>query len=46
MGRHEVGHVEDVVKTPILNPELGTAGCNFKAAFSINKVIFAPHRQL
>ncbi|KAF6023655.1 ERGIC1 [Bugula neritina] len=41
MGRHEVGHVEDVVKTPILNPELGTAGCNFKAAFSINKFVFA-----
>ena len=34
MGRHEVGHVEDVIKTPI--PE--TDGCKFVAAFRINKV--------
>ncbi|XP_067944386.1 endoplasmic reticulum-Golgi intermediate compartment protein 1-like isoform X2 [Watersipora subatra] len=32
MGRHEVGHVQDVVKTPVSD------GCRFKAKFSINKV--------
>ena len=38
MGRHEVGFVENTVKTPIgLNQE----GCLFEARFQINKVINA-----
>ena len=34
MGRHEVGFVENTVKTPINNEE----GCLFEARFHINKV--------
>ncbi len=35
MGRHEVGFVENTVKTPIGNDE---EGCLFEARFHINKV--------
>jgi len=35
MGRHEVGFVENTVKTPISNGE----GCLFEARFKINKVL-------
>ena len=36
MGRHEVGFVENTVKTPLGN---GNEGCLFEARFYINKVI-------
>ena len=36
MGRHEVGFVENTVKTPLGN---GNEGCLFEARFFINKVI-------
>ncbi len=35
MGRHEVGFVENTVKTPIGDDE---EGCLFEARFHINKV--------
>lgn len=38
MGRHEVGYVEDVTKTPIKSDGKTVTGCNFRAAFRINKV--------
>ena len=34
MGRHEVGYVEDVLKTPINENK----GCRFRASFRVNKV--------
>ena len=34
-GRHEVGMVENTIKTPI---GLGQEGCLFEATFNINKV--------
>ena len=37
MGRHEVGYVQDVVKSPVL-ADNGLTGCRFKASFTINKV--------
>ena len=36
MGRHEVGFVENTVKTPVGNNQ---EGCLFEARFQINKVI-------
>lgn len=38
MGRHEVGYVDDVTKTPIKGNGRQVAGCNFRASFRINKV--------
>ena len=35
MGRHEVGFVENTIKTPL---GLGEEGCLFEARFHINKV--------
>ena len=35
MGRHEVGFIENTVKTPIGNDQ---EGCLFEARFAINKV--------
>ena len=35
MGRHEVGFVENTVKTPL---GAGSEGCLFEARFHINKV--------
>jgi hypothetical protein len=40
MGRHEVGFVENTVKTPI---GLDGQGCLFEARFHINKVLFVCH---
>lgn len=37
MGRHEVGFIENTVKTPLLGGE--KEGCLFEARFHINKVI-------
>ena len=36
MGRHEVGFVENTVKTPVGN---NNEGCLFEARFHINKVL-------
>ena len=36
MGRHEVGYVEDVLKTPINENK----GCRFRASFRVNKVSY------
>lgn len=36
LGRHEVGFVENVEKTPANNGQ----GCHFKARFQVNKVEF------
>ena len=38
MGRHEVGFVENTVKTPMGNEN---EGCLFEARFNINKVIIS-----
>lgn len=35
MGRHEVGFIENIVKTPI---GIGNVGCRFEGTFHINKV--------
>lgn len=34
MGRHEVGHIENSMKSPLNNGQ----GCTFEGQFSINKV--------
>ena len=39
LGRHEVGFVENTVKTPINNDN----GCRFQADFKINKVECSKH---
>lgn len=41
MGRHEVGFVDNTVKTPISNGE----GCLFEARFKINKVRYISKRK-